>query len=103
MLRFLLDPLDAVSVEFRDTEALGVFHLFEQDARASALRPEIIRRPPNIFLDDIVAQYHADGLPGGKVLAKPQSFGDTAFSLLIRIGDVFQAEMFAIGKQAQKI
>ena len=70
---------------------------------AFALRAETVGRRQDVALDDVVAQHHADLLPVGEVLGQRQGVGDTAFAFLVGVVDVFQAELFAVGEQTQKI
>ncbi len=84
-------------------EALGVVHFLEQNVRARGLLAETVRRVPDIALDDVVAEDHADLVAVGEVLGQPQGVGDAAFAFLVGVVDVLEAELFAVGQQAQEI
>ena len=57
----------------------------------------------DVALDDVVAQDDADLLAVGEVLGQRQGVGDAAFAFLVGVVDVLQAELFAVGQQAQEI
>ena len=76
---------------------------FEQDVRALRLLAEAVGRLPDVALDDVVAQHDADLLAVGEMFGQRQSVGDAAFAFLVGVVDVLQAELLAVGQQAQEI
>ena len=56
-----------------------------------------------VVLDDVIAQHHANLLAVGEMFGQRQGVGDTAFAFLVSVVDVFQAELFSVGQEAQKI
>ena len=99
----LFDADDAVAGDFGHAEALGVRHFLEQDVGALGLLAETVRGRQDVALDDVVAQHHADLLAVGEMFGQRQGVGDAAFAFLVGVVDVLQAELLAVGQQAQKI
>ena len=91
------------SGELGDAEALGVRHLLQENVGAVGLLAETVGGGADVALDEVVAEYDTDLLAVGKVFGEGQGVGDSAFAFLIRVIDMFEAELLAVAEQAQKI
>src|ERR1019366_3060917 len=100
--RLFLNSGNVVAGDFGHAEALGVRDFLEQDVGALALPAETVGGRQDVALDDVIAQHHANLLPVGEVLGQRQGVGDTAFAFLVGVVDVLQAELLAVGQEAQK-
>src|SRR5208282_6325344 len=74
MLRLLFNADDAAILEYRHSEPLRVGNLLEQDLGA-VLALEALASRPNPAFDDVVAQDHAEPLPGGEFFRQAQGVG----------------------------
>ena len=57
----------------------------------------------DIAFDDVVAQNHADLLAVREMFGQRQRVGDTAFTFLVSVIQVFQPEFPAVGQQPQEV
>src|SRR5689334_20737667 len=96
LLGFLFNAYNPVALNFGHPKALGIRNFLQQDLRALLLRGELAYRLGNRSFYDVVAENDADSFAFGEVFGQCQGFGDAAFTFLVRVVNVFQAEFFAV-------
>src|ERR1700694_2705704 len=69
--RLFLDPDDFSVFKHRHAETLRIRHFLEQDSRSPLLLLELLRRLPDIALDDVVSKDYADFLLSRKRFGQP--------------------------------
>ena len=67
------------------------------------LLPELFTSHDDVPLDDVVTERDADGLLVGKVLGQAEGVGNSAFTFLVGIVDMFQPEVLPVSEKAEKL
>jgi len=103
LLWLLFNANHAVSPQFRHAETLRVGNFLQQNLCSVALFFELFDSMADVRFDNVVAQDYADGIVASKIFSQAECLRDPTLSLLVRIIDVFQAKIAAIGQQSQKV